>query len=263
MPQEHAGHRQRMYSKMEKQELLDWERMEVLLYPYLPRRNTVDLAHKLLLRFGSVAGVFLASLEELQMVEGIGSAIAHNLHAQGKVYKELCKTTYDPFANRFHLKEFCLRGVDMYRGEQSEVLDIYLLGESGELISRHRRSDEQEGRVYLDTKWLGKLLSDEEVYGVVIVHNHPEGRAHHSSNDEMATRACQMVCNMHGKILCDHVIFSQDEVYSYYEKGKLQDISKEYSVNTLIKEKVKKERTKQAKSLLEEAMQERKKQKGE
>ncbi len=253
MAYEHAGHRKRMYEKSRQQALLDWEILEMILYPFIPRRNTVDLAHKLLDKFGSAATVFFASVDDLLEVEGIGESIADALYIMGEVYRRHFKQVYDPFAGEFKLEEFLLRAGDMYKREKSEVIDVYLLNERNRVISRHRRTDEKEGEVRLDTKWLGKLLSDEEVFGVVMVHNHPEGETCYSGNDELATRACQMVCNAHGKVLCDHVIFSKEGVYSYYKKGMLEKISAEYSLNKIVREKLVQELTEKAIALRGEA----------
>ncbi len=237
MAYEHAGHRQRMYKKLETEELLDTELMEMMLYAAVPRRNTVDLVHNLLERFGSPIAVYCASLEELKSVEGIGDSIANHLYVHGMFYRRAVKMTYDPFAGAFRLGEFIVRGVDMYKMEGCEVLDVYLLGDDGRIRSRHRRTDKEEGRVRLDALWLAKLLTDENVYGVILVHNHPSGRAHHSASDDAATRACQLACNMHGKILCDHVIFSKDGAYSYYQEGRLKVITEKYTVNKLVGDK--------------------------
>ncbi len=238
MAYEHEGHRKRMYEKAAKQSLLDWELMELVLYLCVPRRNTVDLAHSLLNKFGSAVAVFFAPLEELRSVKGVGENVANGLFVMGEVYRRHFKVVYDPFAGRFKLEEFLLRAADMYKAETNEVLDVYLLNEDNRVISRHRRTDELQGQVALDTKWLGKLLADEEVYGVVMVHNHPTGSPHFSGHDEVATCACQTACNMHGKVLCDHVIFSPDGVYSYYKQGRLEEISVEYSFDNLVKQKV-------------------------
>ncbi len=238
MVYEHAGHRKRMYEKIQRETLLDWEILEILLYPLVPRRNTVDLAHNLLQKFGSAVAVFFASMESLQSVKGIGENVAGGLYTMGEIYRRHFKVAYDPFSGIFNLEEFLSRARDMYKTEPDEVLDVYLLNADNRVISRHRRTDRMQGQVHLDTKWLGRILADEEVYGVVMVHNHPTGGARYSGHDDVTTRACQMACNMHGKILCDHVIFSRDEVFSYYKGGKLEKISEEYSMNNLIVKRV-------------------------
>ena len=55
MAVEHEGHRQRIREKLEAGTLLDHELLEILLFPSLPRRNTNDIAHRLLQTFGSSA----------------------------------------------------------------------------------------------------------------------------------------------------------------------------------------------------------------
>ncbi len=244
-----------MYEKLREKELLDWELIEILLYSFQPRKNTVDLAHRLVEKFGSAVGVFFASFEQLLGVEGIGEGIANNLYAWGALFREDFKLVYDPFVGEFHLEEFLLRGKDMYRAEQKEVLDVYLLDERNRVISRHRRTDDDSAAVHVDLQWLARFLADERVYGAVLVHNHPNGLALYSAEDERATRACQVLCTAHGKVLCDHVIFSADGAYSYYQEGKLEGISQEYAFSKVVKKKTEEEFMTKATTLRLEAVQ--------
>ena len=73
---EHAGHRRRMIEKLKTDSLLEHELLEVLLFNALPRRNTNDLAHKLLGEFGSVKEILSAPIEQLTKVEGVGESVA-------------------------------------------------------------------------------------------------------------------------------------------------------------------------------------------
>ena len=71
----HEGHRARMRTKlMESGERVfaDHELLEVLLYYAIPRRDTNELAHRLLEQFGSLQGVLSASAQELACVKGVG-----------------------------------------------------------------------------------------------------------------------------------------------------------------------------------------------
>ncbi len=241
MKYEHEGHRQRMYEKLLKESLLKTEEMEMILYFCVPRRNTTDLAHRLIEKFGSAPAVLRAPKEDLMQVKGMGENIVANLSLIGGVCRNNFKRGYDPFVGQFNLMEFHILGVDLYASEENEVLDIYLLNAQNRLIGRHRYTDENVATVKLDAKWLTRLLADDEVYGVVMVHNHPEGTAQYSMRDEVATRACQALCNAHGKVLCDHVIFSKTEVFSYYRHGKMEGISAEYGLDKLVNEKTTKE----------------------
>ena len=70
----HENHRQRMrerFSRTGGEGMQDHEMLEMLLYYSIPRKNTNEIAHNLIKRFGSIAGVFEASEDQLLMVDGI------------------------------------------------------------------------------------------------------------------------------------------------------------------------------------------------
>ena len=48
----HDGHRQRMYEKLKHNALAEHEWLEILLYGMQPRRNTNEVAHRLIQRYG-------------------------------------------------------------------------------------------------------------------------------------------------------------------------------------------------------------------
>mgnify|MGYP002560153119 CR=1 FL=1 len=73
----HEGHRQRMRARVEQyglESLAPHEALEYLLYITNARRDTNGIAHALLERFGSFAGVLEASEEELCRVPDVVSA---------------------------------------------------------------------------------------------------------------------------------------------------------------------------------------------
>ena len=86
----HEGHRQRMRARVEQyglESLAPHEALEYLLYITNARRDTNGIAHALLERFGSFAGVLEASEEELCRVPGVGPASARMLHLQPEVIR--------------------------------------------------------------------------------------------------------------------------------------------------------------------------------
>ena len=94
----HEGHRQRMRARVEQyglESLAPHEALEYLLYITNARRDTNGIAHALLERFGSFAGVLEASEEELCRVPGVGPASARMLHLLPEVsrYYEHSRTS--------------------------------------------------------------------------------------------------------------------------------------------------------------------------
>ena len=75
----HDGHRERLRKSYLEHGLMsmnDINALELLLFYAIPRRDTNEIAHHLLERFGSLDAVFSAPVEELREVDGIGESAA-------------------------------------------------------------------------------------------------------------------------------------------------------------------------------------------
>ena len=80
----HDGHRERMRKKfLAGVRFADHEMLEMLLTFSIPRKNTNEIAHRLLTAFGSVDGVLSADYEQLLMVRGIGPQSAFQIKLVG------------------------------------------------------------------------------------------------------------------------------------------------------------------------------------
>ena len=88
--------------------------------------------------------------------------------------------------------------------------------------------------VLLKPEMLSAFLLTENARGVVMVHNHPCGEATPSGGDDAMTQNMQLMCSMHNLLLCDHVIYAPNGLYSYYLSGRMADISRKYSFDSLI-----------------------------
>ncbi len=82
----HTGHRGRMKDKFERygeRFFETYEILEMLLYYVLPQKDTKPIAKTLLLKFGSLEGIFSASVDELCCVSGVGQRCAEFLLTVG------------------------------------------------------------------------------------------------------------------------------------------------------------------------------------
>jgi DNA repair protein RadC len=77
----YLGHRERLRERAAGglAALPDYEVLELLLFRAIPRGDVKPLAKQLLLRFGSLAAVFGATIEELKTVPGVGQTAALDL----------------------------------------------------------------------------------------------------------------------------------------------------------------------------------------
>ncbi len=76
------GHRARLRKKFQTdpQSFTDEERLELLLFDIIPRKDTSPLASALMARFGSLKAVLDASVEQLMEIDGVGEATATYIH---------------------------------------------------------------------------------------------------------------------------------------------------------------------------------------
>ncbi|MBR2442453.1 MAG: RadC family protein [Clostridia bacterium] len=229
----HEGHRNRLYEKLKKDALEDHEWLEALLFNALPRKNTNDLAHALIKKFGSSYEVVNASVEELQTVPGIGISIAAYLHNIGRLLQKHRQKNEMTYQGRFTPRDFLPFVKQAYKDTIYEVLELYLLDGDGRVIKKQGFSIESIAHVSIVPEELSGFLLEKGASGVVMVHNHPYGKAMPSDADDETTRNCQMLCSMHNRLLCEHVICAQDGIFSYYLSGRLQEISKRYSASAL------------------------------
>ena len=231
----HDGHRARMYQKVETGSFSEHEWLEVLLYPMLPRRDTNALAHRLLLRFGTADDMFHASMEELQSVEGVGVAVAVHIKAIGH-FMDKRPPKRSVYNKEFEVETFLPYVKEVYSTCPYEVVDFYLLDGYSHVIARHGFSSDSLYDVKVMPEEVTTFLLNKDASGVVIVHNHPKGSATPSNKDDEMTKNLQMLCSMHNRLLCDHIIYGKDGVYSYYKSGKLVEISQHFSFSRMLRQ---------------------------
>lgn len=233
---EHAGHRQRMIKKIQMGVLLEHEQLEVLLYNALPRRNTCDLAHRLLAEFGSIKNVLHASYEALKKVEGVGDSVASYLYVLGQLNMPQRQNLIWGYRWKYNANEFCDYVQKAYAKENVEVIDAYFLDGDSVMYAKHRFERGNARSVSLFTEEFCQVLSEVRPSGIVLVHNHPAGFCKASKSDDESTSKCQIICNMQNVLLCDHVVCGQDGAYSYYLSGRMKEVSKKFAIDRLIKQ---------------------------
>lgn len=90
----HKGHRQRMRDKLLEhgsRVMQSYELLEMLLYYAIPTKDTNAVAKRLVLKLGSLDGVFSASEEELMSVKGVGPKAARLIVSAGELMRERAK----------------------------------------------------------------------------------------------------------------------------------------------------------------------------
>jgi DNA repair protein RadC len=124
----------------------------------------------------------------------------------------------------------------IYQHETREVVDVYLLDSNSEIFSCQRLAEGDISSVEFTANALAKIIIDTPPAGLFIVHNHPQGTTQPSKADRQVTKKCQLLCSLHNIMFCDHIIYANGQIYSYYESGKMQPISVKFAAKKVLDE---------------------------
>ena len=220
----HDGHREKMRRRFQETGLegfADHEALELLLYYAIPRRDTNELAHRLLTRYGSLAALLQAPEEHLQRTEGIGESAAVFLKlVPAFVYKAQRSAGQETVLNstekagRYLLARFA--------GERNEVIYQLCLDRKGKLLACKRLSEGGSAAAELNIRRLVENALLSSASAVILSHNHPSGIALPSREDYATTQQAQDALRTIGVELLDHIIVAEDDYVSLADSGILQ-----------------------------------------
>lgn len=174
----HEGHRQRMRARVEQyglESLAPHEALEYLLYITNARRDTNGIAHALLERFGSFAGVLEASEEELCRVPGVGPASARMLHLlpEASRYYEHSRTSTEGALTTTERLAAYLK--PRFAGSKQEKALLLSLDSRSRVKSVYWLKEGNSRMVSLEVKDVVSAALRGGTESVVLCHNHPNG----------------------------------------------------------------------------------------
>lgn len=230
----HAGHRKRLVDKLieNPDALAPHEYLEILLFPVLPRKNTNDVAHKLLKTFGSLDLIFTASPKELMSIDGVGERVAAEIAVVGRLFR-LLKTQKNESS---YAKSY--DGIKSYLSEcfnnlREEKLLLLLLNKNYKIITKIEYSDNDASSVSADMPEMAKAVAIHKPAYAIIAHNHPSGSVTPSETDDITTMKINTLCAIHGVNLIDHVIVAGNKFYGYNSEGRLQAVKENSDLDKL------------------------------
>lgn len=232
----HSGHRQRMLDRFlnAPDSLADYELIEILLYPVLPRINTNEIAHRLLQTFGNLKRLFDASPEELMSVDGIGKSAAAQIVLFSKLLTSV-KVDNPPVREKvFSFAASKDNFIKNFPDPTYEKLILILLDDKERKITQIEFTSCREEEVKLELIEISKALAINRPTYVIAMHNHPSGSLIPSLADDKFTANLDMICSLHGITLRDHVIVTTKDAMSYHMTGRLQQIKDTANVKQIL-----------------------------
>ncbi len=233
----HEGHRNRMLEREKSEEALqDHELLEILLFNPIPRKNTNEIAHRLLETFGSLDRVLSADEGELMRIEGVGKHTAQYLASVSELVRRVAARRISaPTAVSFGNFSSFVR--ERFLGLKEEAVDIFCLDKFDRIKHTARFASGNRQCVVLSMDEVSRVLLAHRPFGVVVAHNHPDAPCCPSMEDDRFTAQLQLLCSLNGIKLRDHIIIGRNGMFSYFTSGRLEEMEKAYSVENIIDEK--------------------------
>ena len=218
----HDGHREKMRQRFLKGGLdsfADHEALELLLYYAIPRKDTNPIAHALTERYGSLAAVLSAPVEDLKQVEGVGERAAVLLKLVPQMMRKAQLDATERVLNSAERAGAFL--LELFAEQNHEVVYALCLDRKGKLITYKRLGEGGISSAGLDIRKLMECAILSSASAVILAHNHPSGIALPSNDDFSATdRAREALKNIDVQ-LADHIIVADGDFVSLADSGYL------------------------------------------
>ena len=223
----HDGHRDRMRKRIEQygiDSLQDHEVLEFLLYAVVPRKDTNELAHRILEEFGSISKVFDQPIERLQKVKGVSYNMAIFLHSLSDVSRRYYRKGFDEvYINNI---EDCLNLMRPIMDTlQKEEIHMLLGDNSGRLIKRVVLNKGVVNESFCNVREIADIALRNEASKVILVHNHPSNNVTPSVADKNLTEQLYLTLTMLGINFNDHIIIAKSGYFSFRQTGLLDQLS--------------------------------------
>jgi DNA repair protein RadC len=217
----YLGHRQRLRDRAATtfEGMPDYELLELLLARSLPRGDLKPLAKALLIRFGGLAGVLGASLEELKSVKGVGQAAALDLKL---VHEATARMGRGAAAGRAVIGSWsallAYAKVAM-AGASREQFRVLFLDKKNQLIADEVMNEGTVDHAPVYPREVARRALELAASAVILAHNHPSGDPTPSAADVAITRKVAEAAQVLGITVHDHIVVGREGVASLKALG--------------------------------------------
>ncbi len=214
----HSGHRERI-----RQDFLQHgfdhntsphKILELLLFYCVSRVDTNPIAHEMIAKYGTVANVLDAPIDELASFKGMSERAATLLKMIMPIARRYLydKAAEQPTFNGINqIGEYIFRH---YIGLKTEKIGVMCLDTKGKLLDFCFFGDGDLSSVGVSLRDLAKITLQNGATAAVLCHNHPDGLAIPSNSDIELTKQVAETLSKIGVQLIDHIIVGDSDFVS-------------------------------------------------
>lgn len=214
----HDGHRARLKKRFLNHGLDNFDdhnALELLLFHSVPRRDTNELAHALIDRFGSLSEVFDAPVEELMKVSGIGEASALLIKLVPQMSRRYLISRTAPDKILSSTRKAGEYITPYFFGERDEVVYMVCLDAKFKVIACRMLARGSVNSANINVRKVVETALSFNSTSVILAHNHTSGIAFPSNEDKATTRRVLDALRAVDINLSDHIIVADDDFFSF------------------------------------------------
>lgn len=218
----HEGHRKRLKDRFICEGLQSFEPhqvLELMLFYTIPRRDTNEIAHRLINKFGSLADVFEADVKDLATIDGLGenSAVFLSMISSTCAYYLKSKHGEKPIIDSStKAGEYAL---SLFIGQKYEVFYVVCLDSQNRVSWSDIIFEGTLNETSIYPRNLIEIALRHKANSIIIAHNHPGGSLKPSSADLNATKSIKAALDTVSIKLLDHIIIGDHKYMSFAESG--------------------------------------------
>ena len=219
---EHQGHRDRMRKRFLENGLNGFqshEMLELLLFYAIPRADTNAISHALIDKFGSLSGVFEASVSDLKAVKGVGENAAVFLSMIPKIAREYQDDKNKAGIVLVESREIAKFVLPKFIGKNNEQVLIICMDKKGKVLSSTFLSEGGLDFVNLNIREIASLAIAVSASMIIIAHNHTQGFALPSPSDYHVTKKVADALKPLAIEVYDHIVVARDDCVSMRDSG--------------------------------------------
>lgn len=201
------------------QSLSDAELVAILIRNGSAGKDALALARELLQSSAGLRGLFHLSPSKLKTIKGLGAAkIAGILAVKELATRYLKEETLEKDVIRDPESVAAYLSASL-RDQKIEVFKVLFLDKGNRILDCLDlfRGTVDQAAVY--PREIVKAALEHHATAVILVHNHPSGRAEPSAEDREVTKKISLACQSVNIRVLDHIIIGDNQRFSFSEHG--------------------------------------------
>ncbi len=217
----HEGHRQRVKSRYLSEGLdafEDHQILEMLLFFCIPMKDTNEIAHKMMIEFGSLAGLFEADPKDICKRCGVSENTAILVSLIPSLSRRYFRGKW---GDKPVLDSSTKAGeylISLFTGRTYENFFVICLDSQNRVnyAALVHEGTINEAPVY--PRLIVETALRHQANSIILAHNHPGGNLQPSSADIEVTRKIVTAIEAISIKVMDHIIVAGEKYYSFAEK---------------------------------------------